>query len=233
MNRRSAAALALCLAALAGEAGAQPSPDAAFVEARARFAEAVAAVQAGRPADAVGLFERSYATRAAPVVAVNLAYCLRGLGRFAAAREWYVRFLATATPDDLARHEATVRAQLDEVTRRLAHVTAGDASPPGARLLLDGVPLTAEPRWVDPGEHRVEASAAGHVPSRLTLSVLSGEALHLDAALAPVAAPTPFTRRWWFWSAVGLGLAGVTAAVMVPVLGTDESANPVTSLQLP
>lgn len=225
MSRRSVA-LALCLASLAGRAAAQTPPaDAAFAEARARFTEAVTAVQAGRPADAVGLFERSYALRAAPVVAVNLAFCLRGLGRFAAARDWYDRFLATATPEDLARHEATVRAHLAELTPRIARVSPGDAAPVGARLLIDGAALTA-PRWLDAGEHRVEASAAGHLPARLTLAVAAGEALHLDAALAPVAAPTPLTRRWWFWTAVGVAVAGATAAVLVPALGSDEAPSP-------
>lgn len=225
MKRRSLAALTFCLAALAGEAAAQTPPDAAFAEARARFTEAVTAVQAGRPADAVGLFERSYALRAAPVVAVNLAYCLRGLGRFAAARDWYDRFLATATAEDLARHEATVRAHLAEVTPRIARVSAGDTSPVGARLLLDGAPLTT-PRWVDPGVYRVEASGAGHLPARLTLAVTAGEAIHLDAALSPVSAPTPLTHRWWFWTAVGVAVAGVTAAVLVPVLMPDAPAPP-------
>jgi hypothetical protein len=173
----------------------------------------VAAVQAGRPADAVARFECSCATRT--------------------AREWYDRFLATARPEDLARHEGTVRAHLVEVTRRLARASADDASPTGARMLLDGALFNAQPRWIEAGEQRAEAEAAGHVPSRLTLTVAAGEVLHLDAALAPVVAPTSVTHRWWFWTAVGVAVAGVTAAVLVPVLGSAAPAAHPDNQRLP
>ena len=217
MRLRATIVVGCALAALSGGAGAQ-TVDAAYAEARGRFVEAVAAVQAGRPADAVGLFERSYVARPAPVVAVNLAICLRGLGRLGEARRWYQRFLETATPDDLARHGATVRAHLDELSHRLARVTRGDGVPPSMSVLLDGVPLTAEPRWVDPGDHRAVATEPGRVGGSLGFTARAGEILHVTPRLAPVPSATSITQRWWFWTVVGVAVAGVTSAVLVPAL---------------
>lgn len=221
--RPGAVAVALAIGSLAGEARAQ-APDPAFVEARARFEEAVRAVQAGRPADAIGLFERSYATRPAPVVAMNLASCLRGLGRFAEARRWYLRFLETATPEDLARYEPTVRAHLDEVTGRLALVTADATTPPGARVLLDGSPLAAGGRHVDPGTHRVEASAPGFLPGAMDLAARTSEVLRLSTRLTPVPVAEPVTQRWWFWTGLAVVVVGLTTAVLAPTLADYGSA---------
>ena len=217
MRLRAAVVVGCALATLGSEPGAQTA-DAVYAEARSRFSEAVAAVQAGRPSDAVGLFERSYAARPAPVVAVNLAICLRGLGRLGDARRWYLRFLDTATPEDLARHGATVHAHLDEITRRLARVSRGDGVPASVSVLLDGSPLTAEPRWIDPGEHLASASEPGRVGGVLAFTARAGEVLRMTPRLSPVPAATPITQRWWFWTAVGVAVAGVTSAVLVPSL---------------
>jgi len=222
----------VALVGLAREALAQ-APDAAFAEARSQFEQAVSAVQAGRPADAVALFERSYAARAAPVVAVNLAYCLRGLGRFGEARGWYLRFLETATPDDLARHESMVRAHLEELSHRLAQVTAGDRVPSDVSVVFDGAAVGREPRWVDPGEHRARASAPGHVAAELTFMVRAGEVVRLSTQLAPEATATPVTRRWWFWTALGVGVAGLATAVLVPLLQGDPPPYPGPEVPLP
>lgn len=232
---KTPAALALC-AALAS-LGVAPSTapaqthEAAFVEARSLFEQAVAAVRAGRPADAVGLFERSYARRAAPVVAVNLAYCLRGLGRLADARGWYLRFLDTATPEDLARHETTVRAQLAEVSRRLAQVSAGELSPANAALWLNGAPLGAGTRWIDAGPQRAEARAPGYVDGEVLFTARAGEVLRLSTRLSAVPPAVPVTRQWWFWTTVGVAVAGVVAAVLVPALNHAEAPAPGITLQ--
>lgn len=229
---RAGAAMVACVALATRSVGAQ-TQDAAFAEARSQFEQAVAAVQAGRPADAVGLFERSYAARAAPVVAVNLAYCLRGLGRFGEARAWYLRFLETATPEDLARHRSTVRAHLEEVSHRLAQVTAGDRAPTDVSVVFEGAALGTEGRWVDPGEHRATASAPGHIPAELRFVVRAGEVVRLSTQLSPVATETPITRRWWFWTALGVGVAGLATAVLVPLLQTDPPPYPGPQVQLP
>lgn len=229
---RAGAAMVVCVA-LATRSGGALAQDAAFSEARSQFEQAVAAVQAGRPADAVGLFERSYAARAAPVVAVNLAYCLRGLGRFGEARTWYLRFLDTATPEDLARHQTTVRAHLEEVSHRLAQVTAGDRAPTDVSVVFEGAALGTEGRWVDPGEHRATASAPGYIPAEIRFMVRAGEVVRLSTQLSPVATETPVTRRWWFWTALGVGVAGLATAVLVPLLLTDPPPYPGPEVPLP
>lgn len=231
---RAGAAMVACvaIATRAGGALAQ-TPDAAFSEARSQFEQGVAAVQAGRPADAVGLFERSYAARAAPVVAVNLAYCLRGLGRFGEARTWYLRFLETATPEDLARHQSTVRAHLEEVSHRLAQVTVGDRVPTDVSVVFAGTALGTGVRWVDPGEHRATASAPGHIPAELSFVVRAGEVVRLSTQLSPVATEVPITRRWWFWTALGVGVTGLAAAVLVPLLQPEPPPYPGPEVRLP
>jgi hypothetical protein len=63
--------------------------------------------------------------------------------------------------------------------------------------------------------------------------VRAGEVVRLSTQLAPVAAETPITRRWWFWTALGVGVAGLATAVLVPLLQTDPPPYPGPQVQLP
>lgn len=224
-GRGAWAAVVITLALSPASARAQTAPDATasarFADARRAFEEGVEAVRVGRPADAVPAFERSFALRPSAVVAVNLGLVLRGVGRLAEARRWYTRFLELAGDADRARHEATVRAHLAEIDRRLARLVLRSVVPPGAVVRFDEGPLTpddGDALRVDPGAHTVLARAEGHREHRETLTLSEGERRELALRLDPLPRSTPITRQWWFWTGLGVVVAGAVTAVVIATL---------------
>ncbi|MBP6835086.1 MAG: hypothetical protein KA978_30150, partial [Deltaproteobacteria bacterium] len=118
----------------------------------------------------------------------------------------------------------------------LPSARAGDRGRPrsdGRERVFEGAPLGTEGRWVDPGEHRATASAPGHIPAELMFMVRAGEVVRLSTQLSPVVTETPITRRWWFWTALGVGVAGLATAVLVPLMQTDPPPYPGAQVQLP
>ncbi len=213
--------LALSPASARAQTAPEAPADARFADARRAFEEGVEAVRVGRPIDAVPAFERSFALRPSAVVAVNLGLVLRGVGRLAEARRWYTRFLELAGEADRARHEVTVRAHLAEIDRRLARLVLRSVLPPGATVRLDEGPLTpddGDALRVDPGAHSLLARADGHREHRESLTLSEGERRELALRLDPLPRSTPITRQWWFWTGVGVVVAGAVTAVVIATL---------------
>lgn len=213
--------LALSPAVARAQTAPAPRADPRFDDARRAFEEGVEAVRVGRPADAVPAFERSFALRPSAVVAVNLGLVLRGVGRLAEARRWYARFLELAGESDRARHEVTVRAHLGEIDRRLARIVLRSVVPPGASVRLDEGPLTpddGDALRVDPGAHALLARAEGYREHREALTLSEGERRELALRLDPLPRSTPITRQWWFWTGIGVVVAGAVTAVVVATL---------------
>ena len=63
--------------------------------------------------------------------------------------------------------------------------------------------------------------------------VRAGEVVRLSTQLSPVVTATPITRRWWFWTALGVGVAGLATAVLVPLMQTDPPPYTGPQVQLP
>lgn len=113
-----------------------------------------------------------------------------------------------------AHEQRLYTATLRAVERNARLVVA--AVPAGATIRVDGEPHgtgTADLR-VAPGEHTVEVSLAGYTPrtERVNVRRLSTEnvTVNLDAR------PTPIYARWWFWTAIGVAVAGgVTLGVVL------------------
>lgn len=57
------------------------------------------------------------------------------------------------------------------------------------------------------GTYRVKVNKDGFVPYETQVTVRAGEEVELRAPLDPER--TPLTKRWWFWTATGVLLAGV------------------------
>lgn len=86
------------------------------------------------------------------------------------------------------------------------------------QLLIDGtiVGFTPFDGDVAPGEHTVEARAAGYLPESQHISVKAGQDTVLEFGLKVVPAPIikedkSIFSRWWFWTAVGAVVVGGVA----------------------
>jgi hypothetical protein len=87
----------------------------------------------------------------------------------------------------------------------------------GARVLLDGEPAGTTPLEASPppGRHRVEVIAPGRITFRATLSLTAGATSRVSAEL-PLE-PVALTRRWWFWTAIGVAVTGAAAGTYFAV----------------
>lgn len=172
--------------------GVEEAPD--VVRSRELFEEATRSARRGEWAEALARFERAYALHPHAATTYNVAYCTRALGRYARAAELFERAVAehrarggAELSDDML---AAVVRYLAELDGRVAHVELHVA--PGARVLVDGLPLDGGPELVlDAGKHVFVVSANGRDDRVVERSVTGGErtTVELDAG-PPQALPS-------------------------------------------
>ncbi len=178
--------LALSLAALgattlATPAAAQQISDADRKAARDLFTDGAALQAAGKNAEALDKFQKSIAVYPAPTTALRIAQCKAALNRLVEATEDYRAIINTALPPgspaayQQAKDQAQVElAALDPQVPRVKIIVTPDRIP-GLQVTVDGQPMNAAlvgvARPIDPGNHRVTASAPGYQPGEASVVV--------------------------------------------------------------
>jgi hypothetical protein len=126
----------------------------------------------------------------------------------------------TITADGYAPFAMDVRLDPGQVTKATAQLELAqslrvEATPAGSAVAIDGAPRGIAPVLVGlaPGKHRVEVAHAGFTPTHAELELKAGQPLAWSTTLAAESAP--LVGRWWFWTAVGVAVAGATAGVAV------------------
>lgn len=215
--------------------------------ARQFFAQGLAFADRGDWTQAVDRFERARQIRPSAVIGYNLALSLAELDRVLEASE-----LLHAMESDLdadAELLSSTRRLLARVAPRLASLTVTLDPNVGTRyaVFLDGAPLLAvelgAPIPVDPTAHEVTLRRGRQVVRRYAVEASPGARLEVAVALpealsraamaarlraqaeqaARVADAPPITDRWWFWTGVGVVVAGAVTAVTVATLtGPDQ-----------
>lgn len=218
-----------------GQATTESSADQEYERA---IRSAVEAFEQQRYALARSSFERAHALEPS-------ARTFRGLGIAATAQHRYdeaLRELEAALTD--ARSPLTPE-QHQEVTELVSWIRNGlgvvqlKLDPDAARARVDGYEV-ATTAHLDPGEHKLEVRADGYKLFSDTFTLAEAERLTLRVALVPVA-PEPAPRlqlsaaeqpvespriyeRWWFWTAIGVAVAGGVVATLV--LTSDPGERP-------
>ena len=172
--------------------------------ARALATEGATAFNEGRYKDAADLFGRAESLVHAPPHLLFLARSYAKLGQFVRARETYIKItkeqVAPNAPQAFRDAQSAAQDELKSVEPKIAKLTIQIANAQDAQNLsvtIDGNPVPAVligvPQPVDPGEHRVEATAAGKRARAQTVSLRDGERgavnLQLEADSAAVGAP--------------------------------------------
>ncbi|HZU85806.1 MAG TPA: hypothetical protein VE987_22930 [Polyangiaceae bacterium] len=200
------AAAALCPAPSSAQTAPGPIPaDASEAAAEGRFREASQAFDEGRVDEACAGFAESMRLFATLGTLLNLALCHERQGKSASA--WLEFTHAAAWAGDTAQHDRGQFARLHatRLERALSRVQLQLPPDPAVRIEVDGEPIAGPrrllPVFLDPGEHRIGASAPGRVPYESTVAVPvepapEGVVLRIPALHeAPAAAALPAHRE--------------------------------------
>jgi len=194
-----AGALALAVAPSASAQGtAAPAKPAAtkpdLAAAKKHYGEGDKKYKAGDFAAALVEFKAATDIKSTPQAERYIGMTEDNLGHYAAAAEWYDRFLAHV-PEKLA-------SEGDEIKKRDAEIKALpgkvhiESVPAGANVTVDDKPQ-ATPAPVDvelpPGSHTVKVAAQGRLPAEKQIDVGFASTQTVSVALdpAPPAAPAP------------------------------------------
>lgn len=189
---------AAALAAITWLAGGVLRANDGQVAAETLFLEARKLMGQGQYADACPKLEQSQKLDPAVGTMLYLAECYERAGRSASAwvtfREAHSAALRANQPD---RAKAALERAI-AIEPRLTRLTI--VVPPPVRVaglvvvrdgaeVVDGLWGTAVP--VDPGVHKIEVTAPGHAPLRVTIEPRSGSETFVVTPLAPLVAPAP------------------------------------------
>jgi hypothetical protein len=210
--------LAVILAVVCGGRAtvhAAPAGDKREVQARKDFA-------AGRYQQAVDLFAELFAELGDPVYLRNIGRCYQEMGKPADAIRsfrYYLQKMTDITPGERKEVEGFI-AQLEKDQADHGTTTAPPTAPPAPTPTP--APVVAKP-----------AAAPAPEPAPVTPITTPPPTAPPPAALPPSEPPppslvvtdahpsetapatSPFYGRWWFWTAVGVVVAGGVVAVLV------------------
>jgi hypothetical protein len=182
-------------------ARAEPTPEARAL-ARSLFDEGRALGKDGRFAEACPKLEESERLDPGLGTGYNLADCYEHVGRTASAWSLFGEVADAARQAGQAERERVARARAVALEPKLARLIV--RAPPDVVVTVDARPVgggalgSAMP--VDPGEHRIEATAPSKKPRALTVRVFEANTTSADIpplddepapAPAPVEAPPP------------------------------------------
>ena len=166
--------------------------------ARALAKEAFAAFDAGDFAHAAELFDRAEKLHYAPTLLLGLARSQVKLSQYVEARENYHKIInrqlpAGASPAFLEALD-TAKAEVATLDDKIAWVIIIVQGPANPEVVLDGAAISAASlavkRAVNPGQHKVTASASG-VRGESTFVVRAGESTEVRLTLQTVATAPP------------------------------------------
>jgi hypothetical protein len=146
------------------------------------FREARQLLNKGRFAEACEKFRASLELRRSPGTWLNVANCLAAEGKLVGALEAFEAALSLASnnpdADKVAAWTAAAREDMAALEPRIPRLTVPAAPEAALRVTLDGQPLPkfGEPLRLDPGRHRLEASAPGKRSFERDFELVEGQA---------------------------------------------------------
>ncbi len=184
----------------------------------------------GRYEEALSAYRDAFAIEPSPALLYNMGRAQEKLGRYAEALTTLEAFSAAATPELKAR-VPRLEGLMKDLRARIARLTIR-ANVAGARVYIANEPIGtapfASPVSVMPGTTELQVRADGYSLYAREVALDAGSNVVLDVVLTPAAGASntsgesssgPVTKQWWFWTGVGLVVAGgaaVTIAMLTP-----------------
>jgi hypothetical protein len=212
----------------------QKSPD--RIAAQALFDEGRDLMQSGRPSEACPRFEESNRLEPGLGTRFHLAGCYEALGKLASAHALFLEVAAEAKQRGQDERERVARQKAEALEPRLSRLTVDVpfASSPELRIERDGTPIGSA-QWglavpVDPGRHRVSASAPGRAPWSTEVSV-AGDGAFTRVEVPPLVDQqqsffAPTTRKIGLAAlGVGVGTIALGSVFTVQALSKKDASN--------
>lgn len=189
------------------------------VACRQSYDQAVQLFEGGRFEAALGAFQTAYGRRQMPWLLINIGRTLHRLGRPAEALAYYDRYRqAEAKPDPgtaarLKKYTAQAQALVDTANQQSASPPPPDDD--AGNDLAGAPPPSGNP------------TAQAGTPATATAGSASGPTPGSASSPSPVGEAQPIYKKWWFWAAVGGGVAVlVGVGVGVGVAAGNSSSLP-------
>jgi hypothetical protein len=171
-----------------------PPPKTDLAAAKKHYGEGDKKFKAGDFAGAEAEFKLANDVKSTPQAERYIGMCEDSQGHFAAAVEWYDRFLShvpekmAAQGEEIHKREGIIKGLPGKV-----HIAS---NPPGANVSVDGKPESAPtPMDVElaPGSHTIKLTEPGRLPTEKTVDVAfaSQSAVTADLDLEPPPPPPP------------------------------------------
>jgi hypothetical protein len=174
---------------------AAPAPDAdparaATDAARAHFKTGIKLYRDGNYPGALAEFEAAYDLKPGPGSLQNVALCQKALFRYGEAADTLTRLLLRHASELSEAERIAAELARDELAGLVGSIRLR-VTPPGARVTLDGQPLSdterLSARRVNVGEHTLVVEAPGYARAVRTFRVAGGtQDLPVEVALEPV-----------------------------------------------
>jgi hypothetical protein len=186
--------------------------------------------KAGRHEEALELFVKAHGLAPSGRSWAQMGLAEFSLKRYVDAETHLSAALAASSPwVDAPMHRSALEQALAGVRTHIAVINV--AGPAGAEVTMNGKPVgrlpLPEPIHVAEGPLRVEATALGHQPWTLDVTVAGGRDFNVTVSLVPISPPPlpvvtpppvpepppePSTSNWKRWT--GVGLLALSAGVL-------------------
>jgi hypothetical protein len=197
---RRAAVVTLCLltTVLVADVAHADDKTARAAAAQQLFDEALKLMDAGRIGEACPKLARSEELAPSGGTLLNLGDCYEKNGQTASAWVSFRDAAARAATAGQKQAQAAALVRADALATKLVHLKltlAPDARRPGLEIKRDGEPVSNAELGidvpVDPGVHKLEVTAPGHVPWTKDVTISQGAPLETVVIPALVARPAP------------------------------------------
>jgi tetratricopeptide (TPR) repeat protein len=127
------------------------------------YDQGMAALNAGRYADAAQALDASYRAQPTAIVLYNLGLAYKGMGHPDKAQEAFESYVKFADPKKEGKTINAVKAEIERMKNGYARY-ALKLTPANAQILIDGAPATASngELWVQTGSHKIAFKADGY-----------------------------------------------------------------------
>jgi len=227
-----------------------PRASADYQKARVLFKEGIKAFDDGYYNQAIVKFKAALKLFPSAKIHTRIALCYKWLGKNLKALEHYESFLKRfpknpTKPLDIALRKRVAERMIPQLLAILGQLRISINKPVGTEVRINGKPVGQAPMnrliRLNPGLVAVSASFKGYYGWKKDVTLKPKQTLALRITLIKIKPrvirkiikirATPIYKRWWFWTAVGVLVAGGATALGV-TLGIQDRPRELTGVPL-